>query len=282
MPAPPRLLSIVVGVFVLLTISVGRADDIGAPRQGHTHIELGAGIAGAHFPDYPGASRYWNILLPIPYFTIRTPRLTASRDGVHGRLLRGNRWKLNVDFSGSVPVRSGRDPERDSMPGLGWIGEMGPIFDYRLWRNTRSGLRLDFSLPVRAAVSTGSWEIHHRGWVAQPELELERHWGVGATRYHADLGVSWLYATDTYFNYLYGVAPQYATATRPAYRAAGGFGGYRISVGFGLRQGDMVYGMFYRYINLAGARFNTSPLVSNHHEAAFGFAIAWVFKKIDR
>ncbi|HEX6550851.1 MAG TPA: MipA/OmpV family protein [Gammaproteobacteria bacterium] len=282
MTLPTRLLAILAGSLAALVWHDGRADSGYPPGDKRTHIELGLGIAGAHFADYPGSSRYWNILLPIPYFTLKSPRVNASRDGVHGKLWRGDRWKLNVDFSGSVPVSSSRDPERQNMPGLGWIGEVGPIYNYRLWRDNRTGFRLDFGFPVRAAISTTGFKAHHRGWVMQPELELERHWGIADTQYHADFGISWLYATDSYFNYLYGVAPEYATATRPAYQAAGGYGGYRISLGFGMRRGDVVYGMFYRYINLAGASFNTSPLVSQQHQAAFGFAIAWVFQKIDR
>ena len=281
MTLPTRLLAILAGSLAALVWHDSRADSGYPPGDKRTHIELGLGIAGAHFADYPGSSRYWNILLPIPYFTLKSPRVNASREGVHGKLWRGDRWKLNVDFGGSVPVHAGRDPERQGMPGLGWIGEMGPVYSYRLWRDNVTGFRLDLDIPARAAVSTDGFKLHHRGWVMQPQLELERHWGVADTQYHADLGISWLYATDSYFNYLYGVAPEYATVTRPAYQAAGGYGGYRISLGFGMRRGDIVYGMFYRYINLAGASFNTSPLVSQRHQAAFGFAVAWVFRKID-
>lgn len=282
MMIPTRLIATFAGVLAAVLMQAVRADPGYPPGSKRTHIELGFGIAGAHFADYPGSSRYWNVLLPIPYFTLRSPRIDASRDGVHGKLWRGDRWKINLDFSGSVPVSSSRDPERQGMPGLGWIGEMGPIYHYRLWRDNATGFRLDFGFPIRAAVSTNGWKVHHRGWVAQPEFELERHWGVAGNRYHTDLGVSWLYATDSYFNYLYGVAPEYVTATRPAYQAGNGYGGYRISLGFGMRRGDMVVGVFYRYINLAGASFNASPLVSQQHQSAYGFAIAWVLRKFDR
>ncbi|HKV96163.1 MAG TPA: MipA/OmpV family protein [Gammaproteobacteria bacterium] len=246
-----------------------------------TRIELGIGIAGAHFADYPGAARYWNFLLPLPYITVHSPRLDADRNGVTGKFLNTEHWAIDVDFSASVPVDSSRDAERSGMPNLGWIGEAGPALKFRTRRDERTGLRLELGLPVRAAISTDGWALHHRGWVSEPWIELSRAWRDGQREFHADLTFSALYATSDYFNYIYGVAPQFATAARPAYVAGSGRGGYRLSLGFGWRQGNMVYGAFYRYINLGGASFNASPLVSERHQNAFGFMVAWVIRSID-
>lgn len=251
-----------------------------APAQA-TRIELGIGIAGAHFADYPGAARYWNFLLPLPYITVHSPRLDADRNGVTGKFLNTEHWAIDVDFSASVPVDSSRDAVRSGMPNLGWIGEAGPALKYHTQRDERTGLRLELGLPVRAAISTDGWELHHRGWVSEPWIELSRTWRTGQREFHADLTLSALYATGDYFNYIYGVAPQYATPARPAYAAGSGRGGYRVSLGFGWRQGNMVYGAFYRYINLGGASFNASPLVSERHQNAFGFMVAWVMRSID-
>lgn len=246
-----------------------------------SRLELGIGIAGAHFADYPGAARYWNFLLPIPFITLHTPRLDADREGITGKLLHAEHWAVDVDFSASVPVNSSRDAPRSGMPNLGWIGEAGPVLKYRTMLATDSGLKLEVGLPLRAAVSTDGWKLHHRGWVVEPWVELSREWRTGERDFHADVTLSALYANSDYFNYLYGVAPQYATLTRPAYFAGSGRGGYRVSLGFGWRQGDMVYGAFYRYINLGGASFNASPLVEQRHQNAFGFMVAWVFRTID-
>ncbi|HEX5340844.1 MAG TPA: MipA/OmpV family protein [Gammaproteobacteria bacterium] len=281
MQIPPRLTALLAGLLAAFASCGSRADTPPAADNQSTHVELGIGLGGAHFADYPGASRYWNLLLPLPYVTLKSPHLDANRDGVHGKLLKGDSWSLNVDFGGSVPVDSSRDVERHGMPDLGWIAETGPILRYRPWRNRAAGLVLEMSLAARIAASVDGLELHHRGWVTEPKLELMRNWGNGDNHYHADVGVSWSYATNDYFNYVYGVAPQYADAGRPVYRAGGGYGGYSISLGFGMRHGDMIYGAFYRHINLAGASFNGSPLVSQRHQNAFGFAVAWVFRHID-
>jgi len=275
------LVGLLIAALVVWAAPCARADTPKLAPTAGTHIELGVGIAGAHFADYPGASRYWSLALPIPYFTIHSPRLDADREGVTGKFFHSKHWFLDVDFSASVPVNSSRDAERDGMPNLGWIGEAGPALKYRPWRDERTGLELEAGLPLRAAVSTDGWSLHHRGWVSEPWIELTRKWGSGDWEFHADFTLSTLYATSGYFNYIYGVAPQYATVTRPVYTAGGGRGGYRISLGFGWHREEMVYGAFFSYINLAGACFSASPLVSQRHQNAFGFIVAWVFHKID-
>ncbi|MGH8400670.1 MAG: MipA/OmpV family protein [Gammaproteobacteria bacterium] len=281
MKIPTRQIAILAGSLAVLVLTGSRAGTTSSPNDTTTHIEFGLGIGGAHFADYPGASRYRNILLPLPYITLRSPHLDANRDGMHGKLFKSERWALNVDFGGSVPVSASRDPERHGMPNLGWIAETGPILKYQAWRDDRTGFRLQMSLAERSAASAHGLSLHHRGWVTQPQLELARDWGDGTEHFHADVGVSWSYATQPYFEYVYGVAPQYADAGRPAYEATGGYGGYDLSLGFGVRHGDFVYGAFYRYINLSGASFNGSPLVSQRHQNACGFVVAWVFRRID-
>jgi outer membrane scaffolding protein for murein synthesis (MipA/OmpV family) len=281
MPTRERLIRILMAALAVWAAPAARADAPTLAPAAGTHIELGVGIAGAHFADYPGAARYWNLVLPVPYITVHAPRLDADRNGVTGKFFHGARWSLDVDFSASVPVDSSRDAERSDMPNLGWIGEAGPVLKYQLWHDEHTGLKLEAGLPLRAAVSTQGWRLHHRGWVSEPWIELTRQWGSGDHALHADLTLSTLYATGDYFNYIYGVAPQYATPTRPAYTAGSGRGGYRVSLGIGWRRGDMVYGGFFSYINLGGASFNASPLVSQRHQNAFGFIVAWVFRKID-
>lgn len=273
-------------ICMLIAAAVGlipyaQADNPPPAANSASRVELGIGIAGAHFADYPGAARYWNFLLPIPFITVHTPHLDADREGVTGKLLRAEHWAVDVDFSASVPVNSSRDAPRSGMPNLGWIGEAGPVLKYRTPLATDNGLKLEVGLPLRAAISTDGWKLHHRGWVVEPWVELSREWRSGERDFHADVTLSALYASSDYFNYIYGVAPQYATLTRPAYFAGSGRGGYRVSLGFGWRQGNMVYGAFYRYINLGGASFNASPLVVQRHQNAFGFMVAWVFRTID-
>lgn len=250
-----------------------------ASGQAVSQLEIGVGVGGVRFPDYPGAAEYSTLLLPFPYVVYHSRYLDVNHEQVRGKLLSGHRLSLDVDFAGAVAVRSSRDRERQGMPDLDWIGEAGPALRYHVWGNDADGTRLDLVLPLRVAVSVHALSLHHRGFVFAPRLELAYQIGEGDHAFNIQTGVSVLYASQGYFQYIYGVAPQYANPERPTYTAPGGYGGYTLSVGGSLHRGDRVYGSFISYTNLAGASFVNSPLVSRTHGLAFGVMVAWIFKR---
>ena len=241
-------------------------------------MELGIGVGALRFPDYPGSEEQRTLVLPFPYFVFHSKYLDVNRDRVRGKLLAGDRLSLDVDFGGSVAVDSSRDRERAGMPDLDWIGEVGPALRYRIWESDGDDTRLEGVLPVRKAVSVHALEFHDRGWTLAPRIEIGHRVGSDDRYLGFDAGLSVLRADQKYYDYIYGVAPQYATLTRPAYMPDGGYGGYTLSLGMGLRRDDVVYGAFFRYTNLSGAVFAASPLVSRLHEVSFGFAVSWILK----
>ncbi|HSC46667.1 MAG TPA: MipA/OmpV family protein [Gammaproteobacteria bacterium] len=241
-------------------------------------LELGVGVGALRFPDYPGAEEQRTLALPFPYFVFHSKYLDVNRDRVRGKLLAGDRLSLDVDFGGSVAVDSSRDRERAGMPDLDWIGEAGPALRYRIWESDGGDTRLEGVLPVRKAVSVHVLEFHDRGWTFAPRVEIGHRIGSDDRYLGVDAGLSVLRADQKYYDYIYGVAPQYATATRPAYTPDGGYGGYTLSLGMSLRRDDVVYGAFFRYTDLDGAVFAASPLVSRLHEVSFGVAVSWILK----
>ena len=86
-----------------------------------------------------------------------------------------------------------------------------------------------------------------------------------------------LYGSDRYHQYYYGVAPQFATAERPAYRAAAGYSGLVTGVSLRRRFKSFWVGAFVRYDALQGAVFEDSPLVKRSHYFAAGLAVSWIF-----
>ena len=231
------------------------------------------------FPDYPGAAEHRALLLPFPYIVYHSRYLDVNRDQVRGKLLSSHRLSLEVDFAGAVAVRSSRDRERQGMPDFDWIGEAGPALRYHVWGNDVSSTRLNLVLPLRVAVSAQALNLHHRGFVFAPRLELAHQVREGDHAFNIQASISALYGSQDYFQYLYGVVPQYANPERSAYTAPGGYGGCTLSVGGSLHRGDMVYGSFISYTNLAGAGFINSPLVSRTHGLTFGVMVAWIFKR---
>ena len=244
-----------------------------------TQLEIGLGIGALRFPDYPGADEHRTLLLPFPYIIYHSRYLDVNRDQVRGKLLSGKRLSLEVDFAGSVAVDSSRDQERQGMPNLGWIGEAGPALRYQAWSNHTGNMHMSIVLPVRVAVSADALNLHHRGEVFEPRLELVKDIGYGDRILNIGTSLSVLYGSRDYFQYIYGVPPQYATIVRPAYNAPAGYGGYRISLGGSLHRGNIVYGAFIAYVNLNGAAFVNSPLVSRTQDLSFGIMVAWILKR---
>jgi outer membrane scaffolding protein for murein synthesis (MipA/OmpV family) len=80
-----------------------------------------------------------------------------------------------------------------------------------------------------------------------------------------------------YNEYYYQVDPQFATPTRPAYSASGGYGGTQFTVTASRRFGQVWFGAFARAYGLRGAVFQDSPLVQQRSALYAGIGIAYIF-----
>ena len=255
------------------------ADPPAPPPPQQTRTEFGIGIGAVDFPAYDGAAEKRQLVLPFPYFIIRSRFLDADRDQVRGKLLRSGDWSLDVDFGGNVDVASSDTKERQGMPDLDWLGEVGPALRWHIWRG-EPGNGIDFVLPARVATSVHTLKFHHRGFDGDPRLDWDGTWFQGGgDRLILDANLSARFVDRGYADYYYSVAPQYATATRPAYQASGGYAGWSAQAGVSWHRGDMVYGAFLEHTSLHGARFQASPLVGDAGGWSFGFAIAWVLQR---
>jgi outer membrane scaffolding protein for murein synthesis (MipA/OmpV family) len=84
--------------------------------------------------------------------------------------------------------------------------------------------------------------------------------------------------TDRRYNqYYYQVDPQFATATRPAYAASGGYGGTQFTLTTNRRFGPVWFGAFVRAYGLQGAAFDDSPLVKQRSALYAGIGLAYIF-----
>lgn len=263
----------------LLTQSVAWADaGVAPPPPG---FEFGVGLGAVQFPNYPGAVETRTLVLPFPYIVYNNPHLSVTNNRVRGIVIARSRFSLDVDFSGQTSVQSSLTEERRGMPDLNWLGEVGPALRYGAWQDETGTTELDAVVPVRVAVGAQGLTLHHRGWVFAPRLELDHSLYDTADRLDWDASLTAVFNDRGYVQYYYGVAPQFATATRPAYSAPGGYAGYRAECGFSLHQGDFVYGAFVNYTNLKGAAFLTSPLVGRSDGFSFGVAVSWVLQRRD-
>lgn len=236
--------------------------------------QLGGGVAYSTLPDYPGASQRQHYLLPFPYFTYRSDKITLNRSEALGQLFAHGNFTLNMSLAAALPVNSDDNIARQDMPDLLWLTEIGPTADYQLFQSETN--RVQLRLPVRKAIATDIQHWEDAGWRIEPQVRW-LHSVSSNINFSSQLAVNW--SNKRYHQYLYGVAPAYATADRPQYDTSSGYAGWRWSNGITLQHKRWWLGAFVRYDNLQGASFADSPLLQREHNVSFGIALAWIFKQ---
>jgi outer membrane scaffolding protein for murein synthesis (MipA/OmpV family) len=235
--------------------------------------ELGLGVAGLRLPDYLGSNQSRNYLLPLPYLVYRGTWLKADRDGARALLFDSQRIKVDVSVAASTPTRSNSDTAREGMPNLSGTGEIGPNLNVTLASSKADRWKLDLRLPVRGAV-TIERSPKFVGYTFSPNLNLDIG-GVGGG-WNLGMLAGPVFADRKFHSYYYTVDPAYATSTRPAYQAPGGYSGWRAVAATSRRFGNTWVGAFMRYDNLHGASFEDSPLVRRTSALTFGFGVSWI------
>lgn len=236
--------------------------------------EAGFAIAPLHLPDYPGSDQSRNYVFPLPYFIYRGSFLRVGRDGVHGRFVHSDRLRLDLSLAASVPVSSQDNVARTGMPNLRPMIGAGPSLSIRLLGRWSGPILLHLDLSSRAMFALGSGQARYSGWVYSPLLAVDSRFGTRRD-WRASIGAGPLYADHRYNSYYYSVPAVYATATRPAYSAGGGYSGTQIIATLSHATGPAWYGAFVQYQSLGGATFAASPLVRQSHSVMAGFALAW-------
>jgi outer membrane scaffolding protein for murein synthesis (MipA/OmpV family) len=237
--------------------------------------EIGAGATALSFPAYRGSNQTSYYLLPMPLFAYRGDFFKADRHGIRGSLFDTDRVEFTVSLGLSPPARSDDIVARTGMPDLDPTFEIGPQVDLLLWRSENRARSLKFQVPLRAAFTLDS-PPRGIGWVYQGRLNLDVTDLPGMPGWSLGLLAGPLFGDRRQNAYFYSVEPQYATPTRPAYQAAGGYAGVQFLAALSKRFPGYWVGSFLRYDNLSGATFADSPLVLQKNYFAAGIALAWI------
>jgi outer membrane protein len=247
----------------------------GAVAKEEPLYEFGLGLGAIVFEDYRGSATAHGYPLPLAYILYNGKFLKANRDGIRGTLFNQDRFELNLSFDATTPVRS--DRERSGMPDLKSTVELGPSFDLHLMRSADRKVKLDLRMPVRAAMTVeASPKII--GWTFTPRLALDIKSPLGFDGWNLGLLTGPLFADRRYHDYFYTVAPQFATATRPAYEAHGGYAGTQFISALTKRFPKFWVGAFVRYDTLSGAAFEGSPLVQRKSYLVGGLGFSWIIR----
>ncbi len=237
--------------------------------------EVGAGVAAFSFPSYRGSDQTNNFLMPVPHFTYHGDFLKADRQGIRGSFFDSDRVDLTVSLALAPPASSKDIEARAGMRDLDATFEIGPQIDLTLWRSANRARFVKLLLPLRAAF-TVEGTPRDIGWVFHPKLNMDVTDLPGLPGWNLGLLAGPLFGDKRQHAYYYTVAPQYATADRPAYQAKAGYAGMQYLAALSKRFPKYWVGGFVRYDNLSGATFADSPLVRQKDYFAGGVAVTWI------
>jgi hypothetical protein len=250
------------------------ATDPASPTEPLPLWELGLVGIAARQPAYPGADGDIGRVRVLPYGIYRGSFLRVD-GGVSVRALHTPRFEWDVSGAGAFGSPSSRVSARHGMPDLGLLVEIGPALRVNLGDLVRPGrdpraTRLE--IPVRAVfdVSDG---MTHKGWTFEPRL-AHTAW-TGSTA--ALVASASVLAGDRRINDVYyGVAPQYATAGRPAYDARPGLIATRLGLSLRHRIGPALRTIWFAEAEtVRGAANEASPLVRSRQDVGFGVSLVW-------
>jgi MipA family protein len=270
----PTILRFIVPVSALLALVPAVAAE---PDSRNLPLwEAGIGAAVFNTPAYPGASDRSNRNLVLPFLLYRGKVLRADQQGIGARLLDTDKVEFDVGLAGALPSRSDDVEARRGMPDLGTLVEFGPRVKYKFADLGGAG-RLRFELPVRAVIEARGG-LRRQGWTTEPRFVWERRGDAGRWTMEAQVGA--VFGDRRIHGYFYDVAPQYATADRPAYRADSGLMLVRTGFGGTLRVNpDVRVFAFVRLDSYAGNANRDSPLFRKDTGASAGVGLAWTLAR---
>lgn len=239
--------------------------------------ETGLGATVISFPHYRGSDERRSWVLPFPYVVYRGEFLQADEQRrLRGLFFKTDRIELDVSLNAMPPVNSDEDEARRGMPDLDATVEIGPSLNLMLLRTEDRKTRVELRLPVRAVLATDFSHLGFAGWVFQPNLNVDARDVFGYAGWTFGVFAGPMFADRKYHQYYYGVDPAFATGSRPAYNASGGYAGAQVVFTLGRRVGNFWAGGFARWDTLSNAVFVNSPLVKTHEFFAGGIAVAWI------
>jgi len=240
-----------------------------------TEWSMGAGVGVFDYLLYPGAKESNRLILPVPYFTFRSPKFEIDR-GIKGFLYHSDKIVLDISADFGLPVDSDDTQARKGMPDLDFMVQLGPSLEFLLNDKSKNYFDTRFEIPVRVAYAIDFRNSENIGYLIEPRFSFN-HRRLAKTGMSQKTTLGLMFATQDFHAYYYDVAPEFATSTRPVFTSDAGFGGsfakYRISY----KTSDFVYWAFLRYQSLRGAEFEDSPLVLKKDYYFIGIGFAWVF-----
>ncbi|MBL4711729.1 MAG: MipA/OmpV family protein [Gammaproteobacteria bacterium] len=236
---------------------------------------LGMGLGVFNYHLYPGAKESNSLLLPVPYFTYRSPKFEIDR-GFKGFLYHSEKVVLDISADFGLPVDSDDTQARKGMPDLDFVLQVGPSIAFLLNDEYNNYFDTRFEIPVRVAYASDFHSAENIGLLIEPRFTFNhRRRGEMGLAQKATIGLK--YATQEFHAYYYDVADAFTTNARAAFTSDAGFGGSFIKYQISYKTRDYIFWSFLRYQSLRGAKFEDSPLVLQKDYYFVGLGFAWLF-----
>jgi len=260
-------------LILLLTVAHNcLAEEQSSTKKELPILELGVGIGVTNLADYRGSDETRTLYLPIPYINYRGDKVKVDRKGIRGILYESDNTAINISGGFGLGVNSDKNKARLGMPDLDPALHIGPSFEYLIDDDNEAKSTIIFKFPVKLVVATDFFkDWHSEGVLFTPHINYVRE-----TTWHLGVSLGLTFATQSYNDYYYSVAPQFSNTGRAAYTATSGYNGAYLALSFTKRFDTYWIGSFLRYDNLNGATFDDSPLVKQNHALLVGVGISYI------
>lgn len=235
--------------------------------------ELGLGLGALHQPYYVGTKQNRTFAFPVPVPIYRGKVLKSDDEGMRAELLNNDRYKLDLSLDFNLAIDSDDVDLRAGMPDVDSRLQVGPSLAVKLAEGEHDQWLLN--LPLRASIGVGSNGVDESGVTFAPNLTYFRDFDWGKRQWRAGMAIGPQFGTRDYQNLYYGVAPEFATNTRPAYQADSGYSGSRLLLSLRSNDKDRLWVWFVSYESISGASFEDSPLVETND----GLSLGLIFSK---
>ncbi len=274
-----------VGLLTLCTWWTGTCVGESAVTPGEKLPLYEYGIVGlsAHFPHYTGSNEYQTYAFPLPYFVYRGEVIKADREGIRGIFFRYKQFETDISLAGNTPV--GDDKARAGMEDLSAIGEVGPALNYYFF-DYGDRDSFFFQATLRAALSVdfeSGLDVGYEGYVSDVSLIYRdsRIFKGQNVRFHLSTGVR--FADAAMHRYFYEVSLVDVTPNRRYYEAESGYGGLQLSGSITKElTPNFSVSCYGRWVNIDGAVYEDSPLVSTHNNYIVGAMLTWKIGESER
>lgn len=240
--------------------------------------EVGVFSAAFRGPIYPAATDYQNKFLPLPFVIYRGEKIRIGDESlIKAIAVEKERFKLDVSLGAAFNADSEDSKIREGMPDLDFMFEIGPEASFLLQDNKVSETWLN--LQARSVFSTNFSEVHHRGYIFQPEVSYKSdNLLFDDSRFY--FSVSPTFASAKTHQYFYDVKQQYVNDERRFYQSSGGYLGTKVSIAnrFLVNKNLMVF-VGTQLGFWQGAENSASDLFQEKFTYAFALGVKWTMLK---